>query len=42
MNARDELLLLLLRAVRDKASLTAQDWKRADELERNIRYASPR
>lgn len=42
MSARDELLLLLLRAVRDKASLTAADWERLDELERSIRHASPR
>jgi hypothetical protein len=42
MNVRDELLLLLLRAVRDKASLTATDWGRLDELERSIRHASPR
>jgi hypothetical protein len=42
MNVRDELLLLLLRAVRDKASLTATDWGRLGELERSIRHASPR
>jgi hypothetical protein len=40
MDARDELLRLLIRGLRDKASLTARDWARIRELEEGMRCAA--